>query len=42
MPSPRHILETQCVHAWDRNKKGHILVNLGQLEDENPINSMQI
>ena len=35
----RHLLERQGMRAV---KKGHILVNLGQFEDEPPLNSTKI
>ena len=37
---PRHILERQGMRAV--SKKGYILVNLEQFEDEPPLGSMQI
>ena len=29
-------------HAWGMTKRGHVSVNLGQFEDETPLNCMQI
>ena len=29
-------------YAWGECKKGHSLVNLGECEEETPLNSMQI
>ena len=29
-------------YVWGMARKGHILINLGQFEDETPLNIMQI
>ena len=39
-PLPGRLLERQVMRAVF--KKAHLLLNLGQLEDENTLNSMQI
>lgn len=33
--------QTKAVYARGINKKRHIFVNLGKLQDETPLNSMQ-